>query len=406
MKPTKTSWTITTKRTISAFALCALAASALGANVKVVLPSEAKREFSTAQSEPQSMPAGREFLGKEFTVPVPDGAKYVIVADRASDTIAWRDVQTIANGVWTVGADEWRLGTLEVEASGDSGPLEAGVATITVGGRSFDATVRGGKAAFFGLPPGDGELVVKWGQVGNEKSSPAQKVALSLNRTEGAGKISVALPRDESKPTRAQPEEETITPRAAPNPETGGVWLRWVLIPVAIGAAFGALVLLMRLLKRNERRVTGHLEALGIKIPDATADPAPAPAAPEPEPLVAAGHCPFCGNALDACVCRVAPATAADSGGPRFEAEGGASIALADGAAEIGREGGGCEHTLSDATVSRRHAEVRVEGSRVFVRDLGSSNGTFVNGARIDAETEVHPGDTVQFGALLMRRKG
>ena len=52
-----------------------------------------------------------------------------------------------------------------------------------------------------------------------------------------------------------------------------------------------------------------------------------------------------------------------------------------------------------DPTISRRHAELSLEDGRVMVRDLGSSNGTFLNGTRVDAGT-LAPGDTVTFGKV------
>ena len=52
--------------------------------------------------------------------------------------------------------------------------------------------------------------------------------------------------------------------------------------------------------------------------------------------------------------------------------------------------------------LSRRHASLWTEGSRCFVRDLGSSNGTFVNGERVDRlqseGVELFSGDYLQFG--------
>jgi ABC-type multidrug transport system ATPase subunit/pSer/pThr/pTyr-binding forkhead associated (FHA) protein len=53
---------------------------------------------------------------------------------------------------------------------------------------------------------------------------------------------------------------------------------------------------------------------------------------------------------------------------------------------------------LPSPTVSRFHAEVEKVGQRYRVRDLRSSNGTFVNGRRVERETWVHPGDAIQIG--------
>jgi adenylate cyclase len=52
-----------------------------------------------------------------------------------------------------------------------------------------------------------------------------------------------------------------------------------------------------------------------------------------------------------------------------------------------------------DPTVSRRHAELIHAGDGLTVRDLGSSNGTFVNGSRI-SESHASDGDVVTFGKV------
>lgn len=59
-----------------------------------------------------------------------------------------------------------------------------------------------------------------------------------------------------------------------------------------------------------------------------------------------------------------------------------------------------CDLKLSDTTVSRYHAEFRRSQTGWFLVDLGSTNGTRVNGWRITAPTAVHPGDEVSFGSV------
>jgi hypothetical protein len=49
--------------------------------------------------------------------------------------------------------------------------------------------------------------------------------------------------------------------------------------------------------------------------------------------------------------------------------------------------------------VSGHHAEIRRARGAYFIRDLGSTNGTFLNGQRIESEQPLHPGDEVRFGA-------
>ena len=61
-----------------------------------------------------------------------------------------------------------------------------------------------------------------------------------------------------------------------------------------------------------------------------------------------------------------------------------------------------CQLVFADDTVSRRHAELRLVEGRWMLRDLGSSNGTWVNGRRV-MEAEVAPGDDLQLGGLALR---
>jgi adenylate cyclase len=57
-----------------------------------------------------------------------------------------------------------------------------------------------------------------------------------------------------------------------------------------------------------------------------------------------------------------------------------------------------------DPTISRKHAEVGLDENGVHVTDLGSSNGTFLNGARIEA-ARLSPGDVITFGKVAFRLK-
>jgi len=56
---------------------------------------------------------------------------------------------------------------------------------------------------------------------------------------------------------------------------------------------------------------------------------------------------------------------------------------------------------LHDTEISRRHAELRLDPHGYRIVDLGSSNGTFVNGKPVD-QTPLHSGDRVQIGSTVM----
>lgn len=61
-----------------------------------------------------------------------------------------------------------------------------------------------------------------------------------------------------------------------------------------------------------------------------------------------------------------------------------------------------CAVVLDDPNVSRRHAQLRREGDSVLLIDLGSTNGTKVNGVLV-RERRLTPGDTVTVGTTTMR---
>ena len=63
----------------------------------------------------------------------------------------------------------------------------------------------------------------------------------------------------------------------------------------------------------------------------------------------------------------------------------------------IGR-GSSCQVRLSDDVVSRKHAEVLFIGDRWWLRDLGSANGTFIDGRRIE-HAALQNGARIRFGA-------
>ncbi len=75
----------------------------------------------------------------------------------------------------------------------------------------------------------------------------------------------------------------------------------------------------------------------------------------------------------------------------------GATMEISQPQMLIGRDPA-CDIVISDAEVSRRHARVLISGDTCILEDLGSTNGTFVNGRRISAPHELRPGDTIMMG--------
>lgn len=61
-----------------------------------------------------------------------------------------------------------------------------------------------------------------------------------------------------------------------------------------------------------------------------------------------------------------------------------------------------CEVRVPSVAASRRHAAVVRRGDDVYVRDLGSTNGTLVNGARIAEERALEAGDRIEVGGVIV----
>ena len=80
----------------------------------------------------------------------------------------------------------------------------------------------------------------------------------------------------------------------------------------------------------------------------------------------------------------------------------GQSAQLADGVIMIGR-GADAQLSLDDDYVSTRHARVVSGDNGIYLEDLGSTNGSYVNGQRITAPTTISLSDTIRIGRTVMR---
>ncbi len=67
----------------------------------------------------------------------------------------------------------------------------------------------------------------------------------------------------------------------------------------------------------------------------------------------------------------------------------------------IGR-GRSADVVISDPTISRAHAAIGYDGEEFFLEDLGSTNGTAVNGKR-EPRLKLRSGDEIQLGKLLLQ---
>jgi pSer/pThr/pTyr-binding forkhead associated (FHA) protein len=62
-----------------------------------------------------------------------------------------------------------------------------------------------------------------------------------------------------------------------------------------------------------------------------------------------------------------------------------------------------CTISINDSNISRTHAEVKAGATGYVVNDLGSTNGTMVNGVKILGEQRLRDGDIISFGSTHVR---
>ena len=88
----------------------------------------------------------------------------------------------------------------------------------------------------------------------------------------------------------------------------------------------------------------------------------------------------------------------ADRAGQQF------SLSPRSGATEtvIGRAAGADIPLGEDSFASSRHARVFERGGAIWIEDVGSTNGTLVNGNRVSSPVQLNPGDRVQVGRTTM----
>ena len=64
-----------------------------------------------------------------------------------------------------------------------------------------------------------------------------------------------------------------------------------------------------------------------------------------------------------------------------------------------------CGLPFGDGSVSRRHSRIFLANGAVYIEDLGSQNGTFVNGTRLDLARLLRSGDEIRAGDVVFKLK-
>lgn len=82
----------------------------------------------------------------------------------------------------------------------------------------------------------------------------------------------------------------------------------------------------------------------------------------------------------------------------------GTHYALTRDVTTLGRES--CDILLPGEEISRRHAQITRQGEQLFINDLNSTNGVYVNGARVTAPRLLQSGDQIRIGTVILTFSG
>ncbi|GIV09258.1 MAG: hypothetical protein KatS3mg019_1349 [Fimbriimonadales bacterium] len=250
------------------------------------------------------------------------------------------------------------------------------------------------------VPLGKVEVVAQYGDEGQASQAMTLKAERELRvpviELELSGNVATLEPKAVAGAAEAKPEE---TPAAS---RIGAM----VMFVIALALAVGVILFLIRLATQKPQQLGEAMSKLGVELPPAATGSASAsdavstaPLTPDLPPLETAGVPPTA-TASPTAVLSAAPATRIVAmQGPYA----GQAFELSAELMTIGREAIHPIALVNDMGVSRNHAQILKQGDATLIEDLGSTNGTYVNGIRISAPTPIKSGDTLQLGASLFR---
>lgn len=395
--------------------------------VSLQFPSAAPREVFVASELPKAAPATSTKAGGanlDFNIPAFGGSDRIYVWDHTTNNIASKPIKDISNGTWTLKDTDFNLvGTVTVHVEHKGQAVQAAKVTLSSKGKSedklLDPTLKG-DVQFFGYPAGDLRVKVAYNTSEKKEATSEQIFPISAKRDKAEPVLSVSIADDvatvaEAPPTSPGAAQGTSqTPGqpakpAQPQGEEGTPIGKIIIMLLALVAVAGVAYWIYYMATHKPKQLEDAMVKLGVQMPTQH-DPnaaapipvtplPPAPPAPkimlddaEPTPLMSP---------------TAVVATPMVSGGdPTLVSESGMRTELAEGETTVGREDGLGLSLAGESTVSRRHASLMRTGKSTVLKDLGSTNGTFVNGTRLQGEATLKPGDQVQFGSVRFRYEG
>lgn len=373
--------------------------------------NEGKRVAWLADSFGGAPPAEAAVSEAKVTLADDKSKPWCYVLDLSTGRAARRKVADV-KGSWTVKDTDFNLiGKVTVVLTHAEKPVSAAQVVLTTGSESYSgllAPADVGTLSFYCLPTGPAKLKITYRSKGTTQElvpRPMFDLALPKDGQPVVLPVSITAAVDTVAPDAEPKAHAQPAAKDAPAQPNEGQSLLGRVIAYILGFGVVAAVLYYgtRYLTGNIATVNQNLAKIGVQIPEDPAEPdetAPPPPTSsrraEPVPQIVLDSAP-----LDP----VAPiATAPVVSNPRLVFGSGEIRLIADGTTTVGREAPADWVMPGEPSLSRRHAEFNRSGDVVRLKDLGSTNGTYVNGDKLGVDDRIlEVGDAVQFGAASFR---
>lgn len=401
------------------------AATLASTKVSLVFPDNSDKLVFESSIWPVKDPAkSTKLAGQkvEYTIESIVKTDKVFVIDTASGKVASKPIGDIKDGTWTVSAQDFSaIYKVRVEVSTPKGPVAAATVDLESGSDKRNELIdpsANGAATFFFIKNGEVRVGVNYKSGGQTKDPVKQVFTVSPTNST----LKVALPDGESvappvqaavgsnvEPTKSTKEKETSSEERPK--DAGSIIGNFLTTLIGLAFVVGVGFLIVKYMKKNPELVKSTLTKLGADLPQpgganyASQEVNPvAPIAPQPmQQIILGSAVPTAAPAAQAPAQQISQAVV--SGIPKLVASDGSAFELPDGETTVGREFGAGLVVPND-TVSRNHASLIKSGGSVELRDNLSTNGCWVNGAKVNGSQSLRPGDSVRFGSIEYRFEG
>jgi len=391
--------------------------------VSLVFPDNSdKLVFESANWPVKDPSKSTKLAGQKVEYTIETGVKTdkLFVIDVTSGKVAVKPIGDIKDGTWTLTKEEFStVYKVRVEVSTPKGPINAASIELQDAGEKRMELVdpsANGSATFFFVKAGEVKVAVSYKAGGQTKDPVRQTFTVGGDKE---STLKIALPDGESvaplaatstnEPTKSTKEKDAKGEEKAQDP--GSPIGNFLVTLIGLGIACGVGYFIVQYMKKNQDLVKDTLTKLGADIPkpgdanNQAHDPNPvAPIAPQPmQQIILGGAPPAAVPAAPAPIQQISQAVV--SGVPKLIASDGSAFELPEGETTVGREFG-VGLVVPNDTVSRNHASIFKTGGNVELKDHGSTNGCWVNGAKVSGSQQLRPGDSVRFGSIEYRFEG